>query len=299
MRVGFIGFGEAASSISNGLRAEGLEHLSAYDIMANHPDFGPRIKERAAAVDAVLTYDLPSLLDRAEIVVCATSAKYALDNAREAIPYLGGHHLYVDLNAASPMVKEAIAKELASRSILFADVAVMESVPRFGHKVPMLVSGSGSDAFVRFASRYGMDVKKSGEVAGQASAIKMARSSFMKGITMLLFETLELASRYDATDTIMSGLDATLRQKPLEETANILMTRTVDHAARRVGEMQEVQNTLRSLGLDDVMAEASKRKIQNIADSGLREFFHFKTPKHYSDVLQAMDKLASARLENS
>jgi 3-hydroxyisobutyrate dehydrogenase-like beta-hydroxyacid dehydrogenase len=43
--VGFIGFGEAGSTIAGGLKAAGIDRLSAFDIKTVTTDFGPRIRE--------------------------------------------------------------------------------------------------------------------------------------------------------------------------------------------------------------------------------------------------------------
>lgn len=45
--VGFIGFGEAGSTIARGLNSAGIDHLFAYDIQTHAPDVGPTIRGRA------------------------------------------------------------------------------------------------------------------------------------------------------------------------------------------------------------------------------------------------------------
>jgi 3-hydroxyisobutyrate dehydrogenase-like beta-hydroxyacid dehydrogenase len=41
MRIGFIGFGEAGSTIAGGLRSAGIDRLFAYDINADSPRLRP------------------------------------------------------------------------------------------------------------------------------------------------------------------------------------------------------------------------------------------------------------------
>lgn len=293
MKVGWIGFGEAASSITSGLIAEGLSDICAYDAMADHTDFGKRIHQRAEEVGVEIVPTLGALIKQSNLVICATSAKYAKQIATDAGSYLTEAHVYVDINAASPMVKTDIAEIMMASGVKFVDVAVMESIPKYKHKVPMLVSGTGVSEFVAFGKTFGMNVTDVGRQAGKASAIKMARSTFMKGITMLFFETLQLANKYQAEDIIMDSLNETLTQKPLKETANVLITRTANHAMRRVAEMDEVHQTLKTFGLDSVMTDATKLKLQQLAGLGLNEYFNFKTPRHYSDVLAALNQIAA------
>lgn len=49
VKLGFIGFGEAAFELSVGLKGEGLETIFAHDVMIDHPTYGLQIKERAAS----------------------------------------------------------------------------------------------------------------------------------------------------------------------------------------------------------------------------------------------------------
>jgi 3-hydroxyisobutyrate dehydrogenase-like beta-hydroxyacid dehydrogenase len=52
--VGFIGFGEAGSTIASGLRAAGVERIVAFDIAAHDPRLGPTIQERARRSGATI-----------------------------------------------------------------------------------------------------------------------------------------------------------------------------------------------------------------------------------------------------
>ena len=49
MIVGFIGFGEAASSIARGLRGEGIDRIVCYDAMQDDERMSEIMKERVAA----------------------------------------------------------------------------------------------------------------------------------------------------------------------------------------------------------------------------------------------------------
>ena len=48
LSIGFVGFGEAGFHIAKGLREAGVERLTAYDINADTPGLGERIRQRAA-----------------------------------------------------------------------------------------------------------------------------------------------------------------------------------------------------------------------------------------------------------
>lgn len=283
--LGFIGFGEAAFHIGKGLIREGLASIRAYDMLAEDPEKGTRIRERASSLGVTLEPSLEALCKHSDILICATSAKSALPIARSVKAFLLPRHLYVDLNAASAFVKQEIDEELRPTGARFADAAVMDSVPGLGHTVPILVSGSGATAFERFASSFGMNVRCMNERAGSASGVKMLRSIFMKGFTSLLFETLAASEAVGATDAILASIEQTLFAKPLEETANGLLTRTVLHAERRVGEMEEVIRTLDHLGVDATLCLAVKKKLQRFVETRSAERYSQDPPERYRDVL--------------
>jgi 3-hydroxyisobutyrate dehydrogenase-like beta-hydroxyacid dehydrogenase len=287
--LGFIGFGEAASSIAEGLRSEGLADIRAFDAGTDHPSLGPLIRERAERTGVELKSALEELIASCDLIINATNAKAAEAVAREAARFLRPHQLYVDLNSASPMTKESIAALIAGSGAPFVDAAVMESVPPHRHKVPMLVSGSGAEAFLGFGEKYGMKLTYAGPRAGGSSALKMFRSVFMKGFSMLLLETLQASEKYGVSSDILASLEQTLRQRSLEEAAHFLLTRSAIHAERRVAEMDEVLKTLEALGIPTQMSHATKAKLQALADAGLKDRIDPGAPPDFRSVLRELE----------
>jgi hypothetical protein len=115
----------------------------------------------------------------------------------------------------------------------------------------------------------------------------MLRSIFMKGFTMILFETLLAGQKFGVNELILDSLEQTL-SKSVRELSDLLITRTVIHAERRVSEMEEVVETLRQMHLDSMMSEATRSKLKQLAEAKLNEQFHYKTPERYADVLAAL-----------
>lgn len=282
--IGFIGFGEAAYWISKGLKAETPTKVTAFDINQDHPDLGAKITKRAQEVGVPLAEGLEELIDQSTIIISSTSAKYAVDVAKSTVPHLKEHQLYADINAASPMVKEEVSL-LLEKKASFVDVAVMESIPNFKHKVSLLLSGDGACRFKRFGDEQDMNMKVINERPGSASAIKMVRSIFMKGFTMLLLETLVAGRAHGIDDFIMTSIEQSITKKPLRDTADNLLTRTANHAARRVAEMEEVVRTLNAADVDALLSQATKDKLNLLVDQNIMEHFHFETPENYEEVI--------------
>lgn len=290
-KLGFVGFGEASYYISSGLVTEGATQINVFDINVDHPSLGSMIKSRANEINANLMPTLGELIENSELIICATSAKYATSIAREAVPFLKDYHIYVDINATSPMAKEEISDILIPTNANFVDAAVVESIPNYKHKVPILVSGNGTDHFLKIGNNYGMNLTKINDQPGSASAIKMARSTFMKGLTMLLVETLAISSKFNVEDLIMDSLNESITKNPLQTTANTLLTRTAIHAERRVAEMDEVVKTLASMEVDSIMSEATKSKLNLLVEMEINQYFDYQTPQHYDAVVKAINIL--------
>ena len=53
MKIGFVGYGEAAFNISLGLKGEGVEGIRANDAMMNHEVMGKQVHARYRATDTV------------------------------------------------------------------------------------------------------------------------------------------------------------------------------------------------------------------------------------------------------
>ena len=286
--LGFIGFGEAAFHISSGLQTEGLPQIFAFDVMANDAKIGSLIRERSNTAKVRLVSSLEELLRTADLVICATSAKYAVAIAREAAAFVRAGQVYADLNSSSPRVKQEIDAVIRPTGGLFVDVAVMELVPPHRHKVPMSVSGGGARRFKELLEPYGMNITYVNDRAGSSSAFKMLRSIFMKGLTALLLETLTAARKAGIDKEIMASISGTLDGQPIETLANLLLTRTAVAAERRAAEMGEVVATLQDMGLDSSASAATRGKLQALADLDLKTLFHHKPPEHYTLVLDAI-----------
>ena len=67
-----------------------------------------------------------------------------------------------------------------------------------------------------------------------------------------------------------------------------MVGRVVVHGERRAREMDEVAATLRGLGIEPMMAEATVRRMDWAAGLGLRERFLGQFPKTYQEVLDAI-----------
>lgn len=289
--LGFIGFGEAAFSICSGLALACAPVIYAYDVMAGSETVGALIHSRAAQANVTLAATLEQLIDQSDVILCATSAKYALSIAKEAAAFLKPGKIYADMNSASPMVKREIAQVVDATGAHFADSAVMEIVPPHKHRVPIAVSGSGAGEFASLLNPLQMNITYINDTAGSASSMKMFRSIFMKGMTALLTETLLASYQAGVCDEVMASITKTLTEATPEQLANLLINRTAVAAERRISEMKDVKATLQALGLPAFATEGTINRLQWFCDLGLKEYFNATAPADYRDVLRAATEL--------
>ncbi|PAV31110.1 hypothetical protein CIL05_00170 [Virgibacillus profundi] len=287
--IGFIGFGEAAFHICEGLQKEGNVAVWSYDVQVDHPVAGKLIKERAKATNVTLVNSLKELIDNSGIILCATSAKYAVSIAEEASAYMDESKYYIELNSTSPAVKEEISLIIEKVKGKFVDGAILGAVPTEKHKVPIVVSGNGASDIASEMNQYNMNITYLNDMPGSASAIKMCRSIFMKGFTALMIEMLLASQSYGIDEKVLKSIENTISHKPLEEVVNLLVTRAAIHAERRVSEMGEVLKTLTELNSPSKMSKQTMEVYQFIVDKNLKETFNHVAPDDYHEVLKALD----------
>ncbi len=290
MKLGFIGFGGAGFGLAKGLRQAGMEEIHFYDRMQQTPPYAEVIRRHAAETGAAPAATIGDLLSCVEVIISCVTGAMAVPVAEQAAPFLRPEQIYGDVNTASPQVKEQVAAIVERTGAAFADAAMMGAIPAFLHRVPILASGGGAARFQAALQPCGMNITVIGEKPGQASAIKMFRSIFMKGLLSLLLEMLTATHRYGVDATVLGSIAESLDGVPFVETARLQMTKGVVNAERMAHEMEEVIATLEGMGAPAGMSRAAREKLLWCAGFGLRERFGGELPSTLLEVLQAMEK---------
>lgn len=288
--LGFLGLGEAGHAIAKGLKGAGITGITAFDAGSAVPALADRIAGRALDAGVRLVGSPAALAKDSEIVIAAVVADKALDAARSLAPHLTARHLYVDITSTAPTTKQAAAEIIEASGARYVEAAVMDAVSKAGHAVPMLLGGKGAAAFAAAMQPYGMRLEVLGEAVGPASAAKMFRSILIKGLEALILECLLAAEPYGVGERVLRSVGESYPGLDWNGVANYLMGRTALHGARRAHEMEEVAATLKSLGIEPIMAAAVARRIQWGVDQGLAEIFGGTMPKSYVEVIRALKK---------
>lgn len=287
MHVGFVGFGEAAFELASGLREQGLNKMTAYDPLWNVPMHSERIADRAASAGVALVQRAEAVLENTNVVIVAVPADKALQASIELKSYVKSGMLYVDVSASSPAVKKQAAAHIQEKGGRFIDAAMMGPLPVYKQSVPILASGTGTDEWIAAMQPYAMNITKVSQVPGEATAVKLIRSIYMKGVAGLYIELLEAAHEFGVETLVLDSLSETINGRSFEETMNRLVTGTAFHATRRSIELGGTIEMLDAANIDSSMSKAAKEKIEKLASLNVKEKWNGEKPAHWLQVIEA------------
>ncbi len=173
------------------------------------------------------------------------------------------------MNSVAPETKRAAAAAVEAAGGRYVDVAVLAPVDPAGLGVPLLLAGSAaSEAQKRLAVLGFSNMRVVGDEVGRASAIKMIRSVMVKGIEALTAEMIAGAVAAGVADEVLASLDASEKAMPWCDRAAYNLERMTRHGLRRAAEMEEAARTLRALGVEPVMTEATVKRQRAMAAPG-------------------------------
>lgn len=251
--VAVLGLGEAGSRLATDLVAAGVD-VRGYDPAA------------AAVAGLTRTLDPESAVAGSDVVLSVNTAKAALDAAAAALPALRETTVYADLNTASPELKRELAVLVAEVGARFVDVALLGPIPQRGLRAPVLASGAGALLFAGLFGPLGMPVRVVSEEAGDAAALKLLRSVFMKGLAAAVVESMQAAELAGHAKWLEEEIEAVIGRPVLERA----LEGSRKHAARRVDEMEAACDLLRELGVEPRIATATASLLSELAATGER-----------------------------
>lgn len=287
-KIAFIGFGEAGQTIGKGLIGEGHTDICTYDILFDDPANAGKLKAAAEALGVAPAANHVDAVRGADLVFLAVTASSSLDAAQSCAPGLGKGQLFLDINSVSPKRKLDTATCITPTGAAYVDVAVMAPVAPYLHKVPLLVGGPGASEFVPRARSLGMKLEFVSDEVGQASAIKMFRSIMIKGLEALTLECMLAASGYRVEDQVLASLKETFPSLDWNRLSGYMIERVVSHGRRRAAEMREVAATVRGIGIDPLMAEATAARQQWLADLDVKKHLGGKKTEDRAELISAI-----------
>ena len=273
LKIGLVGYGEVGKILARALRDQGLPWVGAWDVLFRDPSQGAAMKGRAREDRVEACASLAALLACADIVISAVTAANALEVASEAAQSVRSGTFFLDLNSASPMTKAKAARLIDGAGAHYVEAGVMTSVPPHGIHVPMLLGGMRARALAEKLVPLGFDLTVVSEEIGVASAMKLCRSVFIKGLEAIIVESYTLARCHGVEHQLLASLAETFPEIDWEKQGTYLFSRVAKHGKRRAEEMREAANTVREAGIDPWMSAASAETQDWVAALSKRGLF--------------------------
>ncbi|WP_117194731.1 NAD(P)-dependent oxidoreductase [Rhizobium terrae] len=286
MRIAFLGFGEAARAFHDSLapKLDGGE-FRAYDVLLDNAQSAVEMRD-AMVSRGVQPADSSAGLADAEWIFSAVTADQSLNAAQSIAPHLGQGALLIDINSVSPGRKRETAALVNQTGADYLDMAVMAPVHPKGHATPVLIAGKTAGELLDRFRKLGFNVDLAGEAVGSATAIKMVRSVFVKGLEAITVEALLAAEASGCFEEILASLSGSFPGLDWSKFPDYQFERTTRHGRRRAAEMRESGETLDALGLNGGIAREIAAIQDAMAASGV---------KPAGDLKEAVARVLAAR----
>jgi len=288
MKIGFIGYGEAAYNISFGLNKEELKGIRATDAMMNDSVMGEQVHARAEAAGVTLVSSNKEIAQWADLIFAAVPSSFTMDVCKDIKSVLRPGQLYVDVSASTPSIKQAIWEQVKNTGVLFTDAAMLGSLPKDQHRVPITASGNGAEEFKKLMTPYGMKITLAGEKAGAASAIKLVRSIYMKGIAGLMIEMLQAADAYGVSEEVIASISKSMDGIPFTSHLDRLVTGSTLHCTRRAAELKGSIAMLGEANLSSDMTKATKQRLQDLEEYEFAKRYVDKKPSGWKEIIETI-----------
>ena len=288
MKIGFIGYGEAAYNISFGLNKEELKGIRATDAMMNDSVMGEQVHARAEAAGVTLVSSNKEIAQWADLIFAAVPSSFTMDVCKDVESVLRPGQLYVDVSASTPSIKQAIWEQVKNTGVLFTDAAMLGSLPKDQHRVPITASGNGAEEFKKLMTPYGMKITLAGEKAGAASAIKLVRSIYMKGIAGLMIEMLQAADAYGVSEEVIASISKSMDGIPFTSHLDRLVTGSALHCTRRAAELKGCIAMLGEANLSSDMTKATKQRLQDLEKYEFAKRYVDKKPSGWKEIIETI-----------
>lgn len=267
MKIGFLGYGEAARAFHESLARPEFAFI-AYDILLDRDDeaLSKAVESRGGRVANTI-----AALAEADWIFSAVTADQSLRAVEPLLPHLRQGQVLIDINSVSPDRKRQTASAVEAAGAAYLDMAVMAPVHPRKHQTPVLIAGEAAERLLPQLEALGFSASVVGPTPGTATAIKMVRSLFVKGLEAITVEALLAAEATGCFEEILASLSGSFPGLDWPKFAEYQFERTAVHGKRRAAEMQESAAMLDALGLNGNLAREIAEVQERMGASGVRK----------------------------
>jgi 3-hydroxyisobutyrate dehydrogenase-like beta-hydroxyacid dehydrogenase len=286
---GIVGHGVVGSLFSRLLCHHGARVLS-YDCLLDRPDTASLMQKKIED-DGSKACSLAEVLAASDYILSVVTPQSCREIADCVSRSLRGGQVFVDLTSTSPAVKRRIGAIVTNSGAKFVEGVILGAVSSFTSPV-ILLGGPASKGAASVFQQYGLAARFYSLEIGRASAFKMLRSIFSKGIEAVLVETLVAARRAGLLDEIWEEIRTTLSTGKVESTLQTWIRSHARSAQRRCHEMQEVSQFLDEIGIQAVLPQASGQVFARSFELGISDAFP-QEPESFREVIEYLEQQQS------
>ena len=268
--------------------------MTAWDILFPQSATGDKLRRAADASGVRCAVSAADAVRQAEFVVSAVTAASSVEAAELVKAHLHGKPFFLDINSVSPGRKHDSAKLLGGAA-RYIDVAVLAPIYPARHQTPLLIAGPDSQAVAATLAGLGMRASIAGAEIGAAAAIKMVRSVMIKGIEALTLECFLAAARAGVIDEVAASMRNNYPGLDWAKIVPYNLERMAVHGERRAAEMEEVAETLRELGVEPLMTNATVKGQREMGEIGQQQTVRSVLDKDRAAMLGAISAAARDR----
>ena len=261
MKFGFIGFGEVSYNLSRILLSKG------FDVLTSLEGRSEKTRDLAHSLDIDILDSFEDVARESDVLISANSPSSAL---AVALKYGSlTDDIFLDFNNISPSTSLEIANYLSEDH--FVDSAIMGNVR--SDELNLFFSGKRAYELKEFIDDHSsrnpeikVNVAVVGDRIGAASALKVLRSSYTKGVSALLIETFEIAEKFGITDDLWDVLVLTEGEEFLKSSKSRIEN-SYKSSKRKYEEMEQLMDFLESYDFEDdeeLMLKATRDKFESL-----------------------------------
>ena len=242
MIIGLIGFGKVSQNLVKLINSSDIEFVTS----AQNRSKRTTDKIRQSNIQILDTFKEVAI--QSDVLISANSPKAALDIAEKYGKYVKG--IYLDLNNVSPDTTMEIGRYVDD----LVDGAI---IGKIDSDTPRLyLSGENADKLL-FLNDFIKTTKVSDKI-GDASILKLLRSSYTKTLSALLIESYQIAESRNLENEFFDILALTegddFKEKSLSRINN-----TLNNSKRKSEELEEIINCFNENEL--IMVRAALKKL--------------------------------------
>ena len=255
MKIAIVGCGEVGRAYATAAAGVG------YEVVLVDPHPTAAAVAVADQIGVRVHASVTGVVDDVDRVWICVAGDAVISVCQSLTGQLPAGAVVVDLTTASPEDKRACDDLLAVDQLAYADVVIMGSVGVTGARTALLGAGPHAERVAADFTKLGAPVRiLLGSRTGDAATVKLLRTILTKGLESLAVECFIAAERQGLRSDlyeVLGDVDASGFVNFLE----MLVTSHVQHAARRLHEVERAQAQLIDMGCRSVVLPGSEERF--------------------------------------